>query len=509
MDFSFKRHLPWGLAWLLASLAGALVLAQWEINSQRDGFEAKLRVAHQLLSQKLGQNDAVLGQLAQSRLPDTLARPQDARTPDARPRADARMLSPFTAFPLANPQILSVQRRENEASWLDEPLRAAEAESIRQQRPALADVNLAKGRYNLVLAAEPVSYAVQIDLRAMVPWRDWPMLADTSPVQVTLSHARQIAVLQAGDAIAENIGTARGWHFEFNQALQSESQPFYLSAQRQFGWGELPWSLAAAWSLAVALLLLAVRALLRQRHDRLRAVELLHLGQIGRLNTLTELATGVVHELGEPLATVLQTSQTADALLSQEPPDLASAQVIVKLGVEEAKRAANVITRLRHVVEQPDLSGQLDAIDLHLAARGALDLLASEFKRLGLRPSLQLTGAPFTVLAQADALEQILHNLLMNALQALENVPASQRTLGLSLSAAGKYGQLAIKDSGPGIANNVVTRIFEPFFTTRNGALGLGLCLCETLTHSMGGSLTAFNRVPRGAEFCLALPLAG
>lgn len=506
MVFRFKRHLPWGLAWALASLAGALVLAQWEINSQREGFEANLRVAHQLLSQKLAQNDAVLGQLAQSRLPDSLARPQDARTLDARPRADVRMLSPF---PLANPQILSVQRRENEASWLDEPLRAAEAESIRQQRPALADVNLAKGRYNLVLAAEPVSYAVQIDLRAMVPWREWPMLADASPVQVTLSHARQIAVLQAGDAIAENMGTARGWHFEFNQALQSESQPFYLSAQRQFGWGELPWSHIATWSLAVALLLLAVRALLRQRHDRLRAVELLHLGQIGRLNTLTELATGVVHELGEPLATVLQTSQTADALLCQEPLDLAGAQVFVKLGVEEAKRATRVITRLRHVVEQPDLSGQLEAIDLQVAARAALDLLASEFTRLGLRATVALSGPPFTVLAQADALEQILHNLLMNALQALESVPASQRELYLSLSAAGKYGQLAIKDSGPGIANNVVTRIFEPFFTTRNGALGLGLCLCETLTHSMGGSLTAFNRVPRGAEFCLSLPLAG
>ena len=69
MVFRFKRHLPWGLGWALASLAGALVLAQWEINSQREGFEANLRVAHQLLSQKLAQNDAVLGQLAQSRLP--------------------------------------------------------------------------------------------------------------------------------------------------------------------------------------------------------------------------------------------------------------------------------------------------------------------------------------------------------------------------------------------------------------------------------------------------------
>jgi C4-dicarboxylate-specific signal transduction histidine kinase len=112
-------------------------------------------------------------------------------------------------------------------------------------------------------------------------------------------------------------------------------------------------------------------------------------------------------------------------------------------------------------------------------------------------------------------LAQIIHNLLINAAQALQEVRPSERTLTLTLSlthpsasALPQTAQLSIQDSGPGIANDVVTHIFQPFFTTRARALGLGLSLCETLAGSMGGSITAYNRVPRGAEFCLTLPLA-
>ena len=486
MVSTLKRHVPWALAWLLVSLIGALIMASLELDRLRDAFDAEARVAHRLLSQKVAQNDAALALLSQF------------RAQEGRPRPEQRLTQTYA-------QILSIQKREPDASWQDDSLRLAEAESLRLQRPSLADVNFAKGKYQLVLGAEPTSYALLIDLRGLVPWRDWPMLVDASPVQVTLTHALQVFSLQAGNAIEAD---ARGWFFQFSQPLQSESQPFNLTAQRQVGWGELPWSPITTLALAIALLLLAVRALLRQRHDRLRAHELLHLGQIGRLNTLTELATGVVYELDEPLSRVLAASQATDDLLKNEPLDVAGAQVLAKLTLEETKRAASVVNRLRHVVEQPDLSGQLEPVNLHSAARGALDLLASELDRLQVRTAIQLTGPQFSVLAQADALEQIIHNLLLNSLQALELVPASDRQITLSLSAASGQGQINIKDTGPGIANNVVMHIFEPFFTTRQGALGLGLSLCETLAHSMGGTLTAFNRVPQGAEFCLSLPVA-
>jgi hypothetical protein len=94
------------------------------------------------------------------------------------------------------------------------------------------------------------------------------------------------------------------------------------------------------------------------------------------------------------------------------------------------------------------------------------------------------------------------------SLQALQKVPLSERRLQLSAQAEGRRGVLVVRDSGPGIAPEALPRLFEPFFSTREGGLGLGLSLCETLAAGMGGELTGGNAATRGAEFRLSLPLA-
>ena len=488
----FRHHAPWALVWCVVSLVGALLLARLELAKLREAFDADARIAHRLLSQKVAQHDAVLSTLALLRPPDESARPEQR-------------------LPSVYPQILSVQRRDRGTSWADEALRAAEVESRRLKHPALAEVNFGKARYHLVLGGEPTSYALLIDIRAMVPWSEWPMVADTSPVRVTLEQAQQTLVLQPGNTVRD---PARGWHFDFRKPLSADSQPFVLVAGRQVGWAQLPWSWMISWSLLVAVLLLAARALLRQRHDRHRAEELLRLGQIGRLNTLGELAAGLAHEHNQPLTAILASTQAAGRLLADDPRDLtdlanlALARTAIAQATDQAKRASDVVNRLRRAVEQPDLGGRLEPVNLLAAARDALYLLEPELARLGVSPAIELAGPEFTVLAEPVALEQIIHNLMINALQALEQVPMSERSLTVKLEVADKRGRLTLQDTGPGMANNVVSHIFEPFFTTRKGGLGLGLSLCETLTSGMGGTLTAFNRVPRGAEFCLSLPLA-
>ena len=238
------------------------------------------------------------------------------------------------------------------------------------------------------------------------------------------------------------------------------------------------------------------------------AIFFVRIGQAGQLNTLAELAAGIAQELADPLAAVLDATQSAERWLGDHPPDILSAQAAVRRASDDARHLANVVDRLHHVVRQPDLDGLVERISLLEAARSAVDLLQPQWERLGIAPVIVMTGPEFTVLAAPQALAQVIHNLLINAAQALEQVPVPQRSLSLVLTSADKHGLLSVQDTGPGIANNIVTHIFEPFFTTRKGALGLGLSLCETLTNSMGGTLTAFNRVPRGAEFCLGLPLA-
>ncbi|RZL05398.1 MAG: two-component sensor histidine kinase, partial [Rubrivivax sp.] len=251
--------------------------------------------------------------------------------------------------------------------------------------------------------------------------------------------------------------------------------------------------------------LAALRHLQRQRSERRRAEELLRLGQVGRLNTLGELAAGVAHELNQPLTAVLASTQAAQRLLSDDPPEIATARGAMSQAAEQARRAADVVGRLRRVVERPDSAGQQQAVDLVDVVRRALYLLEPESQRCGITPRLE---GPQRLHVQADpvALDQIVHNLILNALQAMEQVDASQRQLVLTLGTQGDTAELSVADRGPGIAPDVLPRLFEPFFSTREGGLGLGLSLCESLAQGMGGSITAANAPEGGAVFRLRLP---
>ncbi|MDP3168750.1 MAG: ATP-binding protein [Polaromonas sp.] len=473
----------WLLLWGLITALGGVTLARIELAQQREAFETDARIVHRLLSQRVVQHDAVMATLALLQAAPGGSQPEQ------------RLGSLY-------PQILAVQRRDAGVDWPDERLRVAETLSRALRRPALAGVDFARGRYLLVLAAEPASFALQMDLRAVVPWSEWPMAPDNSPVRVVLEHEGQDWVLQPG-----RLGKG-GWRFDFHKHLAAESQPFNVVAWRQVGWRELPWGWMLAWAALVAAALAGWAALLRQRAARRRAEELLRLGQVARLNTLGELAAGMAHELNQPLTALLANTQASARLLDEDPPDLPVIRGAMAQAVEQARRASAVVGRLRRAVERPDLAAQLQAVDLQQAVQNALYLLEPEFNRREVLPRLELPPARVAVWAEPVALEQIIHNLLMNALQALERVPASERQLTVTVTASAAQGGITVTDAGPGMTDEVLARIFEPFFTTREAGLGLGLSLCETLASGMGGSLQAAQHTPRGAEFRLLLPLA-
>lgn len=475
--------LLWLGATLLAAL-GAAVLARTELQRQREAFDTDARIVHRLLSQRVVQHDAVLATLA-------LLQPTDDNT-----RAETRLPAVF-------PQVLLAKRRSEGERWPLASLAQAEARSRESRRAALGEVQLAQGRYELVTAAGSGAYALLIDLKQVVPWDEWPMDPARSPVQVHLVQGAARYTVQPGRAHTPSPG----WTFTFNKVLASDSQAFDVQARLTLGWAALPWWRMAAW---VALVLAAAwtwQAWRRQAIERRRAEELLRLGQVARLNTLGELAAGVAHELNQPLTAVLANTQAAQRLLADESPDLPLAQTAMDQAVQQARRAADVVGRLRRVVERPDTQGATAPTPLEQSARSALHLLEPEFKRRQAAVTLDTEAAP-TVLADPVALEQIVHNLLMNALQAVEAVPPEQRHVRLWLGRDGGDGLLQVSDGGPGIPDDVLPRLFQPFFSTREGGLGLGLSLCETLAVGMGGSLSARNAPPRGAEFTLRLPLA-
>lgn len=466
---------------VLVAAAGCTALIRSELASLRAAFETDARIVHRLLSQRTAQHDAVMAMLSLL-------------------QSDGGATTPGRRVTSVYPQVLDVRQRSSNAAWADPALAAAEDESRRLRRAAVAGVDFSGGRYWLVQAAIPASYAVQIDLRGMVPLEEWPMPPETSPVRVMLEYAGQQFVLQPGRV----GGTWSG--FDFHKRLAADSQPFDVVAARGIGWSDLPWLKMLGWMLLTVGALAGLLALERQRSERRRAEELLRLGQVARLNALGELAAGIAHELNQPLTAVLANTQAAGRMLNDDPPEPAAAREAMQRASEQARRASGVVDRLRRVVERPDVSAKLQPVSLEDAVRNALYLLEPQLQHLGIKPSLR--GAAIFVLAEPVALEQIIHNLLSNALEALAQVPAAGRSLDIGGRVVDGNGLLTISDSGPGIAADVLPRLFEPFFTTREGGLGLGLSLCESLATGMGGSLAAANGSPRGAVFTLQLPLA-
>ena len=470
----------WLAAWLGLSATGGVLITQAEVTRLREAFETDARIAHRLLSQRAVELDAVLATLA------LLQPAADTHPPERR-------------LPSVYPQILTVQRRDPQIPWLQPSLESAEQKSRSLRQPSLAEPDFSSGRYTLVLAATPVSFALLIDMNRLVPWNEWPIDPQKSPARVILEHAGTSFVIQPGQMVGGD------WQFDFRKRLATDSQPFDVVASRKVAWPELPWLAILAWALLAGLSLSGMAALLRQREQRKRAEELLRLGQVARLNTLGELAGGMAHELNQPLTAVLANTQAAQRLLAEEPVDLATVRDAMAQAANQARRAADVVGRLRNLVERPNAPASLRPVELHDAVRNVLHLLQPECTKRNVVPAVTADG-PVWVMAEPVALDQIVHNLLLNALQALDQVPANQRTLRVGVLANSLHGVLTVSDSGPGITTQAMRRLFEPFYSTRDGGLGLGLTLCETLTSNMGGTLTAANQAGQGATFTLTLP---
>jgi C4-dicarboxylate-specific signal transduction histidine kinase len=302
------------------------------------------------------------------------------------------------------------------------------------------------------------------------------------------------------------------WPLAASKALAADSQSFELRIERTLGLSALPWGRMAAWVAFVAVLMALAAMLQRQREARRRAEQLRRLDQVARLGTLGEIGAGLAHELNQPLAALMASTQAAKRLLDDETPDLATAREAVAHATAQARRAADVVQRLRRSIEPGAEGGaatSLQPVRLDLALRNALELVEPELRRLNvaLQPN-PATLPALEVRADPVGVDQVLHNLLANALQALERSDDGERVLTLALARDGTHARLDLRDNGPGIAPEALPHLFEPFYTTREGGLGLGLSLSLSLAERFGGTLSAKPAAPRGAEFSLALPLA-
>lgn len=512
-----QGRLAWIAVWLIGFLAGVVVLLALSIKSRLDAFETDARIAHRLLSQRVVQHEAVLATLSLMQ-----------------PGADVRL-------PAIYPQFLQMLRRSDDQPWAaDAPVAAALSAAERiKGRPQLALADLASGRFWIVMAGnapDNASYALEISLPLMIPSEDWPFgtaseavvqggQSDATPSQasqsaasglqatpsqatrVTLEYGRTGWTIHAGIPGSSAAESAEFRRFVFRKALAAASQPFDLVAERGYGLRDLPWLATGLWLLIWSAALGVLATAVRQSGARKRAEELLRLGQVSRLNTLGELAAGLAHELNQPLTAIVANTQATVRLLADDPPEIDQARGAMEKAVTQARRAADVVARLRRAIERPNAGARV-SLDLAEGARDVLQLLEPEFRKRAV--ALEFQSVPVAhAIGDPVALEQIIHNLVMNALAALELIDDRQRELVVTIAAGTTPSTvlLSVRDNGPGVPRDMAERIFEPFVTGRRGGLGLGLSLCETLALEMGGSLRFTPAIP-GAVFSLELPVA-
>jgi PAS domain S-box-containing protein len=242
----------------------------------------------------------------------------------------------------------------------------------------------------------------------------------------------------------------------------------------------------------------AEQALRESRDELVRAA---------RIATMGELTALIAHEINQPLAAVATDASAVLRWLTAQPPDLDEAREAASGAVREASRASLVIERIRTLLRKT--SPQLRPLDMNEVIREVLLLAHSELMTAGVAVHADLAADVPTVLADRVQLQQVLLNLIMNAIDAMIAIGDRPRKLLIMSSEVAEGVLVQVQDSGHGLDPEHVHRIFDSFFTTKAEGTGMGLSISRSIIEAHGGRLRAVPGSPHGAVFQMALPKEG
>jgi PAS domain S-box-containing protein len=229
------------------------------------------------------------------------------------------------------------------------------------------------------------------------------------------------------------------------------------------------------------------------------------LAHLSRITTMGELASSIAHEVNQPIGAVATNADAAARWLTQTPPDLSSAQEALGCIAQDAKRAAKVIERIRSLLRKAPTP--MAYLDLNEVIREVLALTAFETSRRGAVVSTSLTNPLPPVAGDRVQLHQVLLNLIMNSLDAMDGVNDRPRRLMIGSKINAEYVVIQVLDSGPGWKREDADRIFDPFFTTKRRGIGMGLTISRTIVENHGGMLWAGEATTEGAGMNIYLPV--
>jgi len=228
------------------------------------------------------------------------------------------------------------------------------------------------------------------------------------------------------------------------------------------------------------------------------------LAHVARVSVMGELATSLAHELNQPLGAILSNAEAAELFLQQDPPPLGELRAILADIRKDDERAGEVIRRMRSLLRKRQL--EREPLDINLLVEDVFRLVSADasLRYVTINADLSLGLPP--VEGDRIHLQQVLLNVILNALDAMVKEPPGKRRLAVRTSHAGNSAvEVSVTDSGPGIEPDNLPRIFEPFFTTKPNGIGMGLSISRKIVEAHGGSISAENHPAGGAVFRVTL----
>jgi PAS domain S-box-containing protein len=240
-----------------------------------------------------------------------------------------------------------------------------------------------------------------------------------------------------------------------------------------------------------------------KERERLREAQA-DLAHVSRMTAMGELTASLAHEVNQPITAAVNGASTCVRWLTREDPDLGEAREAALGVIRNAKRAADIINRIRSISKKDESKRQL--ADVNELIREMIALLRSETNRYSISVRTELDLELPKVMADSVQVQQVLMNLIMNGIDAMKDVDQERELTICSHRADNRLLMISVSDSGVGLPPQQTDRIFDPFFTTKPHGIGMGLRISRSIIESHGGRLWASDNSPRGATFSFTLP---
>jgi PAS domain S-box-containing protein len=242
----------------------------------------------------------------------------------------------------------------------------------------------------------------------------------------------------------------------------------------------------------------------RKRAEEAYREAQLQLAHANRVATMGQLSASITHEVTQPLTAAVTYALAARRWLNAEPPNFHEVDDALSLIVKEGNRASEVVGRIRALIK--NAPARKDAVEINDAILEVIALTRNEAANNGVSVRTQLAEELPRVEGDRVQLQQVLLNLIINAIEAMREVGKEERELLISTRHEPDGVLVEVRDSGPGLAPAALERLFEAFYTTKQGGLGLGLSICRSIIEAHNGRLWASPNVPRGAIFGFIAP---